>query len=255
MSYDFYNSEEYKKKQGELARAAWKRGVFDFFRKKVERVCLRVSCKKTFTVNQSNIKKYCSQSCAAKVNNFNREISIETRKKISEGVIKKLYGDQIRNKVFAPELTKNCLNCGNETPRYTYKYCCNACQIIYQRDSYIKKWKAEEIRGLTVIGTVSPSIKRYLRDKYGNKCCLCGWSEVNPKSGIVPLVADHIDGNWKNNKEENLRLLCPNCDSLTPTYQNLNRGNGRKNRAPSKRRFKGGKASKIFKFIDKNPGI
>ncbi|MEN9582255.1 MAG: hypothetical protein RL641_209 [Candidatus Parcubacteria bacterium] len=49
------------------------------------------------------------------------------------------------------------------------------------------------------------------------------------------MVADHIDGNWRNNIEENLRLLCPNCDSLTPTFSAFNRGNGRKNRALSKR--------------------
>lgn len=51
----------------------------------------------------------------------------------------------------------------------------------------------------------------------------------------MPLVADHIDGNWKNNTEDNLRLICPNCDSLSPTYAALNRGNGRRNRAISKR--------------------
>jgi hypothetical protein len=58
---------------------------------------------------------------------------------------------------------------------------------------------------------------------------------MNPKTGIVPLVADHIDGNWRNNHEGNLRLVCPNCDALSPTFAALNRGNGRKNRMPSKR--------------------
>ena len=53
------------------------------------------------------------------------------------------------------------------------------------------------------------------------------------------LVADHIDGDWRNNVENNLRLICPNCDSLTSTYAALNRGNGRKNRAISKRAKEG----------------
>lgn len=64
---------------------------------------------------------------------------------------------------------------------------------------------------------------------------LCGWSHTNLKTGVVPLVADHVDGNWRNNSEGNLWLLCPNCDSLTPTYAALNRGNGRKNRVVSQR--------------------
>ena len=134
---------------------------------------------------------------------------------------------------------KKCLFCGKETPRPGYKYCSNACQVEYQYQSYVRKWKAGEVNGLKSLGTVSKYIKRYLRKKFGNKCCLCGWSKINPKTGQVPLVADHIDGNWRNNIENNLRLLCPNCDALTPTYAGLNRGNGRKNRALSKRAKEG----------------
>lgn len=134
---------------------------------------------------------------------------------------------------------KKCLNCGKETPRPGYKYCSNKCQHEFQYRSYIKKWKNGEIKGLISLGLVSSPIKRYLRIKYKNRCCLCGWSEVNQNTGLVPLVADHIDGNWQNNTEKNLRLICPNCDSLTSTYAALNKGNGRKNRAPSKRAQKG----------------
>ena len=137
------------------------------------------------------------------------------------------------------KLRKKCLSCGKETPRVQYRYCSNACQMEYQYQSYIKKWKAQEMSGLQSIGIVSGYIKRYLRKKFGNKCCLCGWARINPKTKQTPLVADHIDGNWRNNIESNLRLLCPNCDALTPTYAGLNRGNGRKNRVLSKRAKEG----------------
>ncbi|OHB24210.1 MAG: hypothetical protein A3F96_01820 [Parcubacteria group bacterium RIFCSPLOWO2_12_FULL_40_10] len=128
-----------------------------------------------------------------------------------------------------------CPVCGKEPERSFYKYCSNKCQQEYQHQTLIKKWQRREISGINTIGTVSSYIKKYLRRKFNNKCCLCGWSKVNPKTGQVPLVADHIDGNWRNNIEDNLRLLCPNCDSLTPTFAGLNRGNGRKNRVLSKR--------------------
>jgi hypothetical protein len=46
----------------------------------------------------------------------------------------------------------------------------------------------------------------------------------------VPLTVHHLDGDWKNNRADNLALLCPNCHALTDTYMNLNRGQGRTNR-------------------------
>ena len=128
-----------------------------------------------------------------------------------------------------------CLYCGEEPARAYYKYCSNACQLKFQHESFIENWKAGKVSGLSGLGIVSVYVKRYLRDKYGNKCSICNWSKVNVKTGQVPLVADHIDGNWRNNTESNLRLICPNCDSISATYAGLNRGNGRKNRIPSKR--------------------
>lgn len=130
---------------------------------------------------------------------------------------------------------EKCLFCHKETPRARYKYCSNVCQQKYQQVCYLENWKIGKVRGLQSIGIVSTTIKRYLRDKFGDKCCLCGWSKVNQKTGKVPLVADHIDGNWRNNKESNLRLICPNCDALLPTFSALNKGRGRPNRAMSKR--------------------
>lgn len=133
------------------------------------------------------------------------------------------------------KLRKKCLTCNKEVPRPVYKYCSISCQLECQYQIYIKKWQAGEESGLQGLGIVSRYIKRYLRRKFKNKCCLCGWSMVNLTTNTVPLVADHIDGNWRNNTEDNLRLLCPNCDSLTPSYAGLNRGNGRPNRVFSKR--------------------
>jgi hypothetical protein len=128
-----------------------------------------------------------------------------------------------------------CPICGKEPARSFYKYCSNICQQKYQQNKIIQDWKDGKTTGLQTLGIVTKPIKRYLRDKFGNKCCLCGWSKVNQKTGKVPLVADHIDGNWRNNSESNLRLICPNCDALLPTFSALNKGKGRGNRAQSKR--------------------
>lgn len=41
----------------------------------------------------------------------------------------------------------------------------------------------------------------------------------------IPLELDHIDGHPDHNLKENLRLLCPNCHSQTPTHAGKNVGN------------------------------
>ena len=67
-------------------------------------------------------------------------------------------------------------------------------------------------------------------------CARCGGTtwEGSP----IPLEIDHIDGDRTNNQLENLRLMCPNCHALTPTYRgrNIGRATGGGTSSPSERR-------------------
>jgi hypothetical protein len=123
-----------------------------------------------------------------------------------------------------------CKNCGNELKKRQKIYCNTHCQKEVQYKRYIERWKQGLETGLSGKYQISEHIRRYLKDKYGNKCSKCGWYGVNPVTNKVPLEIEHIDGNYLNNNEDNLDLLCPNCHSLTPTYRALNKGNGRKDR-------------------------
>lgn len=63
---------------------------------------------------------------------------------------------------------------------------------------------------------------RLLRSGLKKESCeLCGWSQRS-NDGRLPLELDHINGDSKDNRLENLRILCPNCHSLQPTHRGLN---------------------------------
>jgi len=48
------------------------------------------------------------------------------------------------------------------------------------------------------------------------KCEECNITEWNGKK--IKFELHHLDGNKRNHKLENLKVLCPNCHSQTPTY-------------------------------------
>lgn len=124
-----------------------------------------------------------------------------------------------------------CLDCrAILIPRHKIKYCSNKCQANYQYRKWIALWRNRQKDGNIGVSvrTTSGHLRRYLIEKFNNKCSVCGWNKEHSVTRVVPLEIDHIDGNAENNSEDNLRLLCPNCHALTPFFKNMNKGKGRK---------------------------
>lgn len=125
----------------------------------------------------------------------------------------------------------NCLNCEKEN-LFSYhkinKYCGISCQTTYQYKAYISEWKKGLKDGKKGKLQTSNHIHRYMLEKQEGKCAICSISSWCDKP--IKLELDHINGISTDNREENLRSICPNCHSQTPTYKAKNKGKGRKER-------------------------
>ena len=121
-----------------------------------------------------------------------------------------------------------CAYCDKPLNERHKKYCDNTCQHKFQNEDKISRWLSGECNPQNY--ELPTPIRQYLLEEAEYKCTQCGWSGINPVSMKTVLTIDHIDGNADNNTKENLRVLCPNCHALTPTFGGLNKGNGRSRR-------------------------
>lgn len=115
-----------------------------------------------------------------------------------------------------------CKNCGKEIPS-SNKYCSNDCQ-----HKYIHFLKMKEVEEKNGVGCDIRQIKRYLIEQRKHRCEICGTEEW--KGLPIPLILDHINGRASDDRLENLRLVCPNCDAQLPTYKSKNKNSDRKKR-------------------------
>lgn len=181
---------------------------------------IKVSNKKFCLVCGKELKngqtKFCTHSCSAEYNNrFRKTYKNNESREHHEKITKS---------------DKFCLYCGAKLINQQQLFCNNKCQQDYRYKEYINKWKEGNETGLSGQYSISRHIKRFLLEKTNCKCEKCGWGEKNQYTNTIPLEIHHIDGDYTNNKEENLQVLCPNCHSLTETHKSHNK-NGRKARS------------------------
>lgn len=124
-----------------------------------------------------------------------------------------------------PKGLQFCEQCGKEL-KTGNRFCSTACS---NKAKHEKKYKyfltaPKELQ----VSTYSPRrtfYKDFLSEQ-DSKCACCGGKNEHHGKALV-FVCDHIDGNAANNTRENLRLICPNCNSQLSTFCSKNRNSAR----------------------------
>jgi len=95
-------------------------------------------------------------------------------------------------------------------------------------DSSIQKrqFKRIPLSEILVLGSSYSSIhtlKKRIFEKglLENKCAICG-QDPEWQGKPLTLHLDHINGDSSDHRLENLRIICPHCDSQLPTYKGRN---------------------------------
>lgn len=137
------------------------------------------------------------------------------------------------------ERNNNCMNpkkprricaagCGRRCAETQRFFCSLKCMHHLNREMRFAQFMRGEFPPTV---QVTPMLRRFIIRNLGMEACMqCGWAKRHPITGRIPVEVEHRDGDWRNNKPENLTLLCPNCHSLTSTYRGLNKGRGRAER-------------------------
>lgn len=147
--------------------------------------------------------RFCSAKCARAFSTASR------RNEINQQVSLKLKGQPATGKSFQK---------GYDERRKTFTAAERKKIVAQSKQQRLERYAAMAWDELPI-----PEKRRRILMEQEHVCVRCQMKEWLGEKLILEL--DHIDGDRQNNQRENLRLLCPNCHSLTSNYRRRNSKN------------------------------
>lgn len=123
---------------------------------------------------------------------------------------------------------RNCKVCSKKIYSQNVTGYCLKCHTNINLTEKFNNWLNTGDLGIKTGTTLRYGMRELLLNYYGRNCYICKIDTWNGKPLV--LILDHINGDASNNNKENLRFVCPNCDSQLDTYKSKNKNSARNHR-------------------------
>lgn len=177
--------------------------------------------------------RFCSRACANA-----RDHSEATKEKISQALIKP---EELKVKRVIPKVEPKskslrvkkqpdcCVVCRKMLGEHHSTPYCTTHLKEHKQELKLQHWLEAGETGLAADTTIRGIYREYIMEQQKHCCAICGMPDEWNGKPLV-FVLDHINGDAAYSARENLRLICPNCDSQLDTFKSKNKNSARTKR-------------------------